>query len=154
MDIDIIEATQTPPTPYAHTLTMVIRSFKGRRDVEVHLFRGAWDPDDEQAQDWDAIITPPPGKDDSSRSLVMEAFTNAERDQLVSYLKEQYSTRLTGIHSRPVTFPVPAGMAGLSQAQADKDIGFIEFAKIPSYPLDIPLRGLYDLSRHLPLIEE
>ncbi|MEF2231020.1 MAG: hypothetical protein V3571_08840 [Pseudodesulfovibrio sp.] len=154
MDIDIAEATATPPTPFANTLTMVIRSFKGRRDVEVHLFRGSWNPAVEQAQPWDAIIAPSSAPNDSSRTLVMEAFTNAERDELVSYLKEQYSTRLTAIRSRPVAFPVPAGMAGLSQAQPDKDIGFIEFARIPSYPLEIPLRGLYDLSRHLPMVEE
>jgi len=155
MDIEITAATAAPPTPFAYTLSMVIRSFKGRRDVEVHLFRGSWDPAVERAQNWDAAITPPPvAKDDSSRAMVMEAFTEAERDQLINYLKEQYSTRLTAIRSRPVAFPVPAGMAGLSQAQPDKDIGFIEFARIPSYPLEIPLRGLYDLSRHLPLVDE
>jgi len=154
MDIDITRAATTPPTPYANTLSMVIRSFKGRRDVEVHLFRSAWTPEDEQAQDWDTIITPQPAPDDPSRRVVMEAFSDAERDQLVNYLKEQYSTRLTAIRSVPLAFPVPTGMAGLSQAQPDKDLGFIEFTKIPSYPLDIPLRGLYDLSRHLPLVEE
>lgn len=43
---------------------------------------------------------------------------------------------------------------GLSQIQADKDIGFIEFTKIPSYSLDLPIKGLYDLSQHLPIVEE
>lgn len=154
MDIDITTATATPPTPYANTLSMVIRSFKGRREVEVHLFRGSWDPAEEARQPWDALIAPAPAPDDPSRAVVMEAFTDAERDELVNYLKAQYSTRLTAIHARPLTFPVPAGLVGLSRAQPDKDIGFIDFAKIPSYPLAIRLKGLYDLSRHPPLVDE
>ena len=154
MDITITEATSTPPTPYANTISMTIRSFKGRRDVEVHLFRRAWDENDEQAQDWNAIISPAPSDDDPSRNVVMEAFTDEERDQLVNYLKEQYSTRLTAIRARPLFFPVPSGMTGLSQVQPGKNIGFIEFVRIPSYSLDIPLMGFYDLSQHPPLVEE
>ncbi|WP_419787744.1 hypothetical protein [Pseudodesulfovibrio sp.] len=154
MDIDITRATTTPPTPYANTLSMVIRSFKGRRNVEVHLFRASWSPEDEQAQDWDTLISPSPAPDDPSRRVVMEAFSDEERDHLINYLKEQYSTRLTALRSRPLAFPVPTGMAGLSQAQPDKDLGFIEFTRIPSYPLEIPLKGLYDLSRHPPLVDE
>lgn len=154
MDITITEATSTPPTPYANTLSMTIRSFKGRRDVEVHLFRRSWSEDEEQAQDWNTIISPAPADDDPSRNVVMEAFSDAERDRLVNYLKEQYSTRLTAITARPLSFPVPGGMTGLSQVQPGKNIGLIEFVRIPSYSLDIPLMGLYDLSQHLPLVEE
>jgi len=154
MDITITKAASTPPTPYANTLSMTIRSFKGRRDVEVHLFRSSWDKNEEQAQDWNAVISPAPAEDDSSRDVVMEAFTNAERDQLVNYLKAQYSTRLTAIRSMPLSFPVPSGMTGLSKVQPGKDIGLIEFTRIPSYSLEIPLMGFYDLSQHPPLVEE
>ncbi len=154
MDISITKATSTLPTPYRNSLSMVIRSFKGRRDVEVHLFRGTWDEADEKGQDWDLLLSSPSTDDDPSRKVVMEAFTDGERDQIVNYLKEQYSTRLTAIQARPLSFPVPSGMPGLSQVQPGKNIGIIEFAKIPSYSLSIPLMGLYDLSQHPPLVEE
>jgi len=137
---------------------MTIKSFKGRRNVEVHLFRSTWKADDENDQDWNTIIGTPmdSSKTDPSGSkrIVMESFTDDERDRIINYLKEQYSTRLTAIHSSPLTFPVPTGLTGLSQIEAGKGIGFIEFKKIPSYPLDIPLKGLYDLAQHLPIVEE
>ncbi|WP_319466606.1 hypothetical protein [uncultured Pseudodesulfovibrio sp.] len=154
MDIDIINSDSPAPTQYAHTLSMVIKSFKGRRDVEVHLFRGAWTAEDEKDENWTALLSSSDSSDNDSRRVVMEAFTETERDRIVSYLKEQYSTRLTAIRSRPLSFPVPEGMPGLSQLEAGKNVGFIEFEKIPSYSLDIPLRGLYDLSQHLPIVQE
>jgi hypothetical protein len=137
---------------------MTIKSFKGRRNVEVHLFRADWTKNDEENQDWNTLIGPPldpavPDKSGSKR-IIMESFTTEERDHIISYLKEQYSTRLTAISSTPLTFPVPAGLSGLSQLEAGKDIGFIEFNKIPSYSLDIPMKGLYDLSQHSPIADE
>jgi len=157
MDITITAPAAQPPTQYAHSLSMVIKSFKGRRNVDIHLFRGAWEAADEAGQDWDVLIAAPPTPNtdlEGSRRIVMESFSDEERDRIINYLKEQYSTRLTAIQSTPLTFPVPAGLSGLSQLEPGKNVGFIEFAKIPSYPLDIPLMGLYDLSQHLPIVEE
>ena len=155
MNITMAQQHSPASTPYANTLSMVIKSFKGRRDVEVHLFRSIWDDKDEQAQDWDTIIACSSIEaPSSSRNVVMESFSNDERDHIIEYLKRQYSTRLSAIRSTPLTFPVPAGLSGLGQCQADKNIGFIEFTRIPSYSLDIPLKGLYDLSQHLPIVEE
>ena len=153
MDIIIIEPDTKPPAPFCHSVSMTIRSFKGRRDVDVHLYRCEWDAADETPLDWSAIIHG--GSDeDSSKTVVMESFTTEERDRIVNYLKEQYSTRLTAINSAPLGFPVPAGLKGLSQIEAGKDIGFIDFMKIPSYSLGIPMRGLYDLNQHPPIVEE
>jgi hypothetical protein len=156
MEIDIIPPRTESPPPYVHSLSMVIKSFKGRRNVQVHLFRAAWNPKDETALPWDTLLTDrlEGQADEPGRRVVMEAFTDDERDRIVNYLKEQYSTRLTAIRSTPLTFPVPAGLAGLSQADPGKGAGFIDFAKIPSYSLDIPLKGFYDLSGHLPIVEE
>ena len=158
MDISIIEPNSPLPSDHAHSISMTIRSFKGRRDVEVHLFRTDWTASDEKKQNWDTLVEPSkaPSTTDTSGSkrIIMESFTTNERDRIVNYLKEQYSTRLTAINSAPLTFPVPAGLAGLSQLEAGKSIGFIEFQKIPSYPLEIPMKGLYDLNQHLPIIEE
>lgn len=158
MDINIITPDSPLPSDHVHSLSMTIRSFKGRKDVQVHLFRAAWDSADEAGQNWDTLIGEPvdPSRTETagSKSIVMESFTTDERDRIVNYLKEQYSTRLTAINSAPLTFPVPAGLMGLSQIEAGKDIGFIDFVKIPSYSLGIPMRGLYDLSQHSPIVAE
>lgn len=155
MDIDIIQSAPNTHITHNNTLSMVIKSFKGRRDVEVHLFRGQWEASDETNENWDTLIASGNRTAQSdSRRMIMEAFSDAERDLIVNYLKEQYSTRLTAIRSRPLSFPVPAGIPGLSQVNPDKNIGFIEFLKIPSYPLDIALKGLYDLSKHPPIVNE
>lgn len=155
MDITIETAQAPLPVDRAYTLSMVIKSFKGRRDVEVHLFRGQWD-DSDTTLNWSELIGPPMDATHTdptgSQIMILEAFTDAERNKIVNYLKEQYSTRLTGIRSTPLNFPVPAGLAGLSQVEPGKTMGFIEFEKIPSYPLDIPLKGYYDLSQHPPIV--
>jgi hypothetical protein len=155
MDIDIAIPQSPPPTPFAHTLSMVIKSFKGRRNVEVHLFRSVWDEASEASLPWKTLLEGEcPGPGEAGRRVVMEAFTEAERDRIVDYLKAQYSTRLAAIRSVPLRFPVPARLCGLSEAEPGKTIGFIEFQKIPSYPLDIPLKGFYDLNRHPPIAED
>jgi len=158
MDINIIDPNSPPPTIFAHSISMTIKSFKGRRDVDIHLFRANLEDIDEDSQDWNTLIGPPvePNRTDpsGSKKIVMESFTVDERDSIVNYLKRQYSTRLTAIDSAPLNFPVPAGLTGLSQIEAGKNIGFIEFEKIPNYTLDIPLKGLYDLSLHPPIVEE
>lgn len=155
MDITITQPNTPLPTQYAHSLSMVIKSFKGRRNVEVHLFRGSWEPSLEDEINWSDLIASGESTDtEGSRKVIMESFSSNERDRIINYLKGQYSTRLTTIRSTPLSFPVPAGLSGLSQLASDKSIGFIEFEKIPSYNLDLPLKGLYDLSQHPPIVEE
>ncbi|WP_319544146.1 hypothetical protein [uncultured Pseudodesulfovibrio sp.] len=158
MDITVTPSSAPLPINRAFCLSMVIKSFKGRRDVEVHLFRACWDDGEFSDSDLDRLIGAPinPSSTDpaGSKAVIMESFTDSERDLIINYLKEQYSTRLTALRSSPLTFPVPAGLIGLSQIQAGKDVGFIEFEKIPSYSLKIPLKGLYDLSQHSPIVEE
>lgn len=155
MDINITASDPSSPTRNVNSISMTIKSFKGRKDVEVHLFRGSWSTADEAAEDWAAILAEAESNDpEPSRTVVMEAFSDNERDLIVDYLKRQYSTRLSAIRSIPLSFPVPAGLSGLSLCQSDKDVGFIEFDKIPSYSLDIPLKGLYDLSQHPPIVED
>ncbi|QJB57877.1 hypothetical protein [Pseudodesulfovibrio sp. zrk46] len=155
MDIKVIQPDSPPPTPYAHSLSMVIKSFKGRRDVEVHLFRATWDATLEESIDWNGLVTSDCSDCvKSSRKVILESFSSEERDRIINYLKEQYSTRLTAIRSTPLTFPVPAGLSALSQLSPDKSVGFIEFEKIPSYSLNLPLKGFYDLSAHPPLVAE
>ena len=158
MDITILNPDTTLPAERAFSISMVIRSFKGRRDVEVHLFRSQWDPEEYEGMDWERLLGDPisPSSTDleGSKRIILEAFTDAERDTIVDYLKMQYSTRLTALRSAPIPFPVPAGLTGFTQVMAGKGIGFIEFAKIPSYPLKMPLMGIYDLNQHPPMADD
>jgi hypothetical protein len=173
MNINVETPSSPPPVERAFVVSVTIRSFKGRRDVEVHLFRpadassgsaaGPEASDNEagpeaSAYPWERLLGEPvePGRDDpeGSRKMVLESFTKDERDRLVEYLKDRYADRLEAIESRALDFPVPLGLAPLSSVPEGKSIGFIRFDAIPNYTLDFPVRGLYDLARHRPLVEE
>ena len=158
MDIQIAATDMNTPSPRAWALTMTIRTFKGRRDVEVHLFRPAWNPAEENACDWDALVGGTLNGDEtadstSARRIILESFTAEERDQIVEYLKAHYSSRLTAIAAAPLPFPVPSGMPALSDLDEGKSIGFIRFEKIGHFDLPFAMRGLYDLSRHRPIVD-
>jgi len=155
--IEIFPATNALPIDRAHAVSMTIKSFKGRRDVEVHLFRKSWDPEEEEAIDWDKLLAAP-GMSDSpeaagSRKVVLESLTPEERDQVIGYLKEHYANRLSAITSSPIPFPIPIGLMALSDLSEGKSIGFIHFERIPHFNLGFALRGFYDLSQHPPIVE-
>ncbi len=160
MKITISPAQTSLPVERAHVLSMTIRTFKGRRDVDVHLFRACWPEAEEASFDWDYLLAPDTNVDTAAggapecKNIVLEAFTEEERDTIINYLKAQYSTRITSISSSVLSFPVPAGLMPLSCVEEGKNIGVIAFEKIPSYSLDIPLKGLYDLSQHPPIVIE
>ncbi len=153
MEITINHPDTPLPTRYAHSLSMTIRSFKGHQDVEVHLFRGSWDDSLENGIDWTDLLSSDTAEGtQKGRTIILESFSAEERDRIINYLKRQYSTRVTAIRSTPLTFPVPKGLSGLSESIPNENIGIIDFEKIPSYTLDLPLKGLYDLSRHPPIM--
>lgn len=146
------------PIQRGYALSMIIKSFKGRRDVEVHLFRPEWNDADETEIKWDNIFGSPAALDavpneEKDRKIILESFTKDERDQVVDYLKDHYSSRLESIFSTPMEFPVPTGLPPLSSITEGKDIGLIKFEKVPHFDLPFALRGLYNLGAHRPLVE-
>ncbi len=146
------------PIKRGYAVSMIIRSFKGRREVEVHLFRPEWAAEEENEISWDNIFGSPATLDaipneKKDRKIILESFTLEERDQVVDYLKEHYSSRLESIFSTPMEFPVPTGMPPLSSITEGKDIGLIKFEKVPHFDLPFALRGLYNLGAHRPLVE-
>jgi hypothetical protein len=158
MQVNVSDAPEAS-TERIYAISIVIRSFKGRRDVEVHLFRQDWDESEFSAYDWDKLIGQPlePNieyDEGSSRRIILEAFTREERDAVVDYLRERYENRLSRIDACALDLPVPAGLPPLSTYPEGKSIGFIRFDEIPNYPLDFKFRGLYDLSRHEPLVRD
>jgi len=123
----------------------------------VHLFRHAWDPEEEEAIDWDKLLAAQ-GMSEApeaagSRRVVLESLTLEERDKVICYLKEHYANRLSSIFSATIPFPVPIGLMALSDISEGKSIGFIHFERIPHFDLKIPLRGFYDLGQHPPIVE-
>jgi len=158
MEIDIVPADNALPIARAYTLSIVIKSFKGRKDVEVHLFRPEWDKAEEDQYDWNALMGDLLVPDlevslESCRRVVLEAFTEKERDQLVGYLKDRYQDRLAAIRSCSLNFPIPLGLVALSELSEGKDSGFVNFDKVPNFPLPFAVRGFFDLSQHRPLLE-
>lgn len=156
MEVNIVSPEQNLPLERAFVVSIVIRSFKGRKDVEVHLYRPVWDRSEENHHKWDMIISQLPGQIqrdlEKSRHVVMESFTIEERDQLVDYLKERYSQKLRLISSAPLSFPVPGGLMPLSMMPENEDQGRIRFERIPNYTLPFPVHGFYDLSAHSPIL--
>ncbi|MGX9366690.1 hypothetical protein ACTVJH_11725 [Desulfoplanes sp. PS50] len=160
MHIDSIEPNQPLPAERGYVLSMVIRTFKGRRDVEVHLYRSNWDKAEMNDYEWDKLLGGTIERKDGqsvdpegSKKVLLEAFTRKERDQVIDYLANRYASRLTKLTAAPLGFPIPKGLVPLSSFSEGKTIGTIKLDKIPNYTLPFPIRGLYDLSRHKPLVE-
>jgi hypothetical protein len=146
------------PVERAHVVSLVIKSFKGRRDVEVHLFRSGWEESELGLIDWDLVLTtdaPEAGQNgpERSRRFLMEAFTAKERDLLIEYLRSRYEDRLKSITSVPLELPLPPGITPLGEVPLGGEIGVIRFEKIPRYTLPFTVHGLFDLSRHKPVVE-
>lgn len=158
MEINIISPEQKLPLDRAFVVNMIIRSFKGRRDVEVHLYRPTWDQSEEQKYNWDLILAQSPGQMQkemqNSRHVVMESFTMEERDVLVNYLGDRYSRKIRLINSASLSFPVPQGLLPLSIMPENENYGRIRFELVPNYTLPFQVHGFYDLSVHAPILAE
>lgn len=158
MQIHSHTSAQPLPVERAYVLSVTIKSFKGRRDVEVHLFRTEYNENEEQDYTWQNLLGQPVDAshtdDKGSRQVLLEAFTKEERDQIIDYLKERYSDRLGEINAHPMDFPIPLGLAPLSSFPEGQTIGFIRFNRIPNYSLPFSFHGLYDLAQHEPVVNE
>lgn len=155
---NIISPEKNLPLDRAFVINAVIRTFKGRRDVEVYLYRPLWDPTEENIYNWDLILTHSPGQTQQelqkSRQVVMESFTVEERDTIVEYLEDRYSRKLKLISSAPLSFPVPGGLTPLAMMPENENYGRIRFDRIPNYSLSFPVHGFYDLSAHAPILTD
>lgn len=158
MQLNIVAPERETPVPRAHVVSMTIKTFKGRRNVEFHLYRAAWGSDELQRYDWDALLGrvehPESGIDpENSRKVLLEAFTPEERDQLLEYVRHRYGPKLESIFSCTLNFPIPRGLAALSDIAEGKSVGRIRLDNVPNYTLSFPVHGLFDLSQHEPILE-
>jgi hypothetical protein len=158
MELNIITPEIELPVSRSHVMSMIIKSFKGRRNVEVHLYRAKWSPEELESYPWDDLLGEPIHTDaaippDNSKKVLMEAFTLEERDQVVAYLRDRYGEKLESITACPLDFPIPKGLAALSDAPEGKSVGRLYLETVPQFTLPFPVHGLYDLSQHEPLME-
>jgi hypothetical protein len=158
MDVNIVAPDREPPAPRAHILIMTIKSFKGRRNVDVHLYRAAWDPREMDQYDWNLLLGevkhPEAGIDpENSRKVLLEAFTPEERDQVIAYLRQRYGSKLESLASCTLNFPIPRGLAALSDVVEGKSIGRLRMETVPQYTLSFPVHGIFDLNQHEPILE-
>ncbi len=154
MHIQDTTRQNVPHIDRGYVISMVISSFKGYRDVEVHLFRPEWPADEEAIYDWGSLLGDPIRPEQSvdptgSRKVLLETFNAEEKDRLVEYLSQRYESRLESITARTLQFPIPMGLTPLSEVPEQGTIGKIHFEKIPNANLDFPVHGIFDLSRHV-----
>lgn len=159
MRLNIITSQNELPVKKGYMISLIIRKFKGHKNVEVHLFRPDWDEKEAQSYDWLKLLGDPIDRDApvdpiSSRKVLLESFTIEERDIILDYLKKRYVSRLSAINSHPLDFPIPLGLIPLSEIPEDDDVGCIHFEEIPNYTLPFPVHGLYILSQHEPVNEK
>lgn len=154
-----IDKDSQSPVDRGYVISMVIDSFKGYKDVEVHLYRPDWKEEETKIYDWEKLLGDPIRENKNidtsgSRKLLLETFNIEERDQILDYLQTRYQSRLKSITSSVLPFPIPLGLVPLSEIPEEKTISRIYFEKIPNYSLNFPVHGIYDLSRHSPLSKE
>ncbi|MBW1925714.1 MAG: hypothetical protein JRI35_00740 [Deltaproteobacteria bacterium] len=159
MELNIINSKDELPVKRGYTISLIIKKFRGHKDVEIHLFRPDWDEKEARHYDWSKLLGDPidrnaPFDPVSSRKVLLESFTTEERDIILDYMKKRYVSRLSAINSRPLDFPIPLGLIPLSEIPEDGNIGRIRFEEIPNYTLSFPVHGLYILSQHEPVKEE
>ncbi len=153
MAIEIIQTQEKPQLDRGYVISIVIKNFKQHRNVDVHLFRPSWDPEEYQSYDWPEIIgNPLPGVENidpiSSRKVLLETFTEEEKDAIVEYLAKRYETRLKRIRVGIIYLPIPLGLVALSEVEPQGDLGIIKFEEIPNYTLPFSFHGLYNLAKH------
>lgn len=164
MEHVIIPAPPDAPLDRVYIITLTMHTFKGRRNVEAHLFKA--DPDlGEMKSLRDLELTGPPHEDagdaplpesaeDDALLTVLEAFTAEEGNMILEYLKERYAEQIQRVTVCPLTLPVPLGVMPLSAVPEGKSMGFIRFDAVRDYPLPFAVRALYDLDAAEPLVNE
>lgn len=156
MQTYIIPAEEGTAIDRVYSISITIRTFKGRRNVEAHVFRHNPEMAEAADYDWNSLVGPPmdpanPGEIEDVKRTLLETFTTEERDAVVAYLAERYGSRLECITACPVELPIPLGVMPLSSITPGKALGFIRFDNVLNYPLPFAVRGFYDLAQHDPL---
>lgn len=164
MEKQSIPAPDNAPLDRIYIIAATLNAFKGRRHVEVHIFRHGATDEELAALEGKKLVGPPDpavppqvlqgATEEAALRCVLEAFTAEESQALVAYLEQRYAEHIEKIMVCPMDLPVPLGVAPLSGIPEGKSTGFIRFDAVPDYPLPFVARGFYDLAVHEPLMAE
>lgn len=160
MEHVIIAAPPFVQLDRVYLIQATIKSFKGRRDVVVHLFRHDTDENElETLRGMDLIgkpdrETPEGATEESALRSVLEAFTAEEGNALLAYLEKRYVNHVSKVLVCPMDIPVPLGMVPFSSIPEGKTMGFVRFDRVDDYSLPFGVHGFYDLEAHEPLMQE
>lgn len=160
MEHMIIAAPPFVQLERVYLIQATIRTFKGRRNVLVHLFRHDTDEQElEVLRDMNLVgkkdkETPEGATPENALRSVLEAFTAEEGNALLAYLDKRYAEHVTKVVVCPLDLPVPLGIVPFSSIPEGKSMGFIRFDAVHDYDLPFGVHGFYDLEAHEPLMHE
>lgn len=164
MEKNFLSAPPDAPLQRIYIMVATLRAFKGRRHVDVHIFRhGASEEELAALESLELVGAPDPSVPpealqgatrEAALRCMLEAFTAEESRALLEYLEQRYAEHIEKITVCPLDLPVPLGVAPLAAIPEGKSTGFIRFDAVPNYPLSFTVRGFYDLAVHEPLLTE
>lgn len=156
MEINFIQADEEPIFPRTYVATLRLANFKGRKDVEAHVFRYDYPKSElEEAAGLNLVGPADPSMPaellagatkEQALKCVLEAFTEEESELLAEYLKDKYADQITSLYIAPLSLPAPLGVAPLAEIPEGEESGFIKLDKAPGYSLPFKARAYYDLS--------
>ncbi len=160
MEYKIIAASPFVELERVYLIQATLKSFKGRKDVIVYLFRTDTPQEElQELRDMDLVAkaesdTPQGATPEDALLSILEAFTADEGNLVLDYLKERYEEQITEVVVSPVEIPVPLGMVPFSAIPEGKTMGFIRFDAVADYNLPFVIHGFYDLDAHDALLAE
>lgn len=164
MEITFVPAPSDAPLDRMYIIAATLNTFKGRKHVDVQIFRAETDDAElERLQKLDIVSAPDPSVPpqvlqgatrDAALRYVLEAFTEEESRSLAAYLENRYAGHIEKLLVCPLDLPVPLGVGPLAGIGKGKTTGIIRFEAVPDYPLPFAVHGFYDLAAHDPLSAE
>ena len=164
MEKIIVPTQYDLPLDRFYIVAITLNTFKGRRHVDVQVFRPNAGDDELEPLRGLGLVAPadpsvPPevlqgATEEAALRCILEAFTAEESRALADYLEQRYAEHIEKITVCPMDIPVPMGVAPLAGITEGTSTGFIRFDTVRGYPLSFPAHGFYDLEAHAPLDSE
>ena len=160
MEKIIVPTQYDLPLDRFYIVAVTLNTFKGRRHVDVQVFRPNGSDEEMEALRGLGLVAPPDpsippevlqgATEEAALRCVLESFTAEESHALVEYLEKRYADQIEKITVCPLDLPVPFGVAPLAGIGEGKTTGFIRFDAVRDYPLSFPAQGFYDLASQKP----
>lgn len=156
MEIRRLAAPEAASCDRIYVMAATLKAFKGRRHVEVHIFRHGATQAELDALRHKGLVGPadpsmPPqllagATEERALACLLEAFTAGESEALAAWLETRYADQMERLTICPLELPVPLGVGPLGEIPEGGSTGFIRFDQARGYALPFAARGFYDLS--------